>query len=125
MADLSLTCAGSANVTVKFEGLAPLNILRRTLIRTGGPLEADTIIDIIDPGTGWVVEGDDITFSTATDFVEQTQVFRGGQMQLTAEGAGDDNDIYFVSASGNLAFETVIQTNDVIQFWKFVAELCP
>ncbi len=116
MAELSLTCVASTAGSA-----APLNILRRILVRTAGPFEADTTVDIIAPGAGWIVVGDDITFASATEFVEQTQVFRNGQMQLTAEDASDDNDIYFVAASGNLAFETVIQTNDVIQFWKFVA----
>jgi len=117
MAELSLTCP----TTTAVAGGGAINVQRRILVRTGGPFGADTILDIITPGPGWDVSGDDVTFSGAVDFQEQTQVFRNGDLQLTGKSASDDNDVYFVAVSGSIAFETNIITNDVLQFWKFVA----
>lgn len=96
-----------------------MDIQRRILIRTGGAVPQDTVIDVLDPGEGWVVFGDETTFSGATDFTELTQVYRNGIHQLTGESASDDNDVYFVSASGSIAFEYNLVHNDVVQVWKF------
>jgi len=117
MAELTLSCPKS--VTSTAAEVSSVDVLRRILIRTGGKFDADTTLDIIDPGEGWVVFGDSITWSDSNEFVELTQLYRNGVIQLTASGAADDNDVYFVSASGNIAFEYKLQTNDVVQVWKF------
>ncbi len=115
MAELTLSCPKSAVSSTT----TSVNVQRRVLIRTGGCFEQNTVLDITNPGVGWVVLGDDVTFSGAEEFVELTQVYRNGQLQLTAESATDDNDVYFVSVSGNIAFEMNVQKNDVVQVWKY------
>ena len=63
--------------------------------------------------------GDEVTFSGASDFVELTQVYRGGQLLAAAETASDNLDVYFVATSGTIAFEDILHRNDVIQVWRF------
>lgn len=121
MAELNLTGGGPEAAAGGSGAGGPVNVQRRVLIRTAGHFDADTTLDILAPGPGWIVYGDVVTFSGATDFTEQTQVFRNGEMQLTGLSASDDNDVYFVSASGSIAFEYPIVTNDTLQIWKFVA----
>ncbi len=116
MAELSLSCPRAASSTASATGV---DVQRQILIRTGGCFEQNTVLDITDPGAGWVNLGDSVTFSGATDFTELTQVYRNGVIQLTAESATDNNDVYFVATSGSIAFEYNIQTNDVVQVWKF------
>ena len=116
MAELSLTVP---TVTSAGAGAAVVDISKRVLIRTGGSVERDTTIDIITPGGGWTTAGDEVTFANATEFDTQAQVFLNGILMFTAENAADDNDVYFVAASGQIAFETNIGTNDMIQIWKF------
>ena len=117
MAELSITCPVTTAVV---QGEAIADIRRRVLVRTGGNFGADTTLDIGAPGAGWAVFGDAVTFSGATDFVENTQVFRNGQIQLTGENASSNNDVYFVAPSGSIAFEYHLVENDIIQIWKFV-----
>jgi hypothetical protein len=95
--------------------------LRRVLQRTGGNVAADTPIDINVPGPGWVTSGVDVFFADSSEFVEEKQVFHNGVLQLSAEAAIDDNDVYFVSASGTIAFEYRLKTNDVVQVWGVTA----
>lgn len=118
MAELSLTCpptsstgGGGSGGTVEIDKLA--------LIRTGGPLSADTPLDINDPGSGWVSIGGPVLFSGPQEFVEQIQTFRNGVLQLPGESSGDDYDVYFVSASGTIAFENNVHKHDVVQVWHF------
>ncbi len=87
-------------------------------MRTGGCFEANTSVDINSPGPGWALLGVPVTFSGASEFTDETQVYRNGQLQLTAASASDDNDVYFVSTD-TIAFEMNVQTNDVVQVWKF------
>ncbi len=117
MAELSLSCPRSASSTAA--AATGVDVQRQILIRTGGCFEQNTVLDITAPGVGWANFGDSVTFSGATDFVELTQVFRNGVIQLTAESATDNNDVYFVATSGSIAFEYNVQTNDVVQVWKF------
>ena len=117
MAELSITCPVTTAV-VETGGFA--EVRRRVLVRTGGNFGANTTLDIGSPGAGWVAFGDAVTFSGATDFVENTQVFRNGVIQLTGENASSDNDLYFVAPSGSIAFEYHLVENDIIQIWKFV-----
>jgi len=117
MAELTLSCPQVVSSTAA--ATTGVDIQRRGLIRTTGNVAANTTIDITDPGEGWVVFGDSVTFSGSEDFTELTQIFRNGVIQLTAASSGDDNDVYFVSASGNIAFEHKLHTNDVVQVWKF------
>ncbi len=121
MAELNLTGGGPEAAAGAPGAGGPVNVQRRVLIRTAGSFDADTTLDILAPGLGWIVFGDEVTFSGAAEFTEQSQVFRNGVMQLTGLSASDDNDVYFVSASGSIAFEYPIITNDVVQIWKFVA----
>lgn len=116
MAELSLSCPRTASSTAAATGV---DVQRQILIRTGGCFEQNTVLDITTPGDGWANFGDSVTFSGATDFTELTQVYRNGVIQLTAESATDNNDVYFVATSGSIAFEYNIQTNDVVQVWKF------
>ena len=96
-----------------------LGLDRRVLVRTGGSFDANSPININSPGLGWSTQGVNVTFSGANDFTDTVQVFRNGQVQLTAATATADNDVYFVAVDDTLAFETSIQTNDVVQVWKF------
>lgn len=114
MARLSLTCRQVASTATG----GSIEVDKRVLVRTGGCFEANTSVDINSPGPGWTLLGVPVTFSGGTEFIEETQVFRNGQMQLTAASASDDNDVYFVSAD-TIAFEMNVQTNDVVQVWKF------
>jgi len=118
MARLSLTCR-QASTTAAGTGGGAIGIDRRVLIRTGGLFAANTAFDINNHGAGWSLLGVPVTFSGSDDFTNTSQVFRNGQMQLTAEAAIDNNDVYFVAVSGSIAFEMGVQTNDVVQVWKF------
>ena len=102
-------------------GIATVDIAKRVLIRTGGCVERDTTIDIITPGAGWTTAGDEVTFANATEFNDQVMVFENGVLMFTGENSAADNDVYFVAASGQIAFETELDENDVIQIWKFGA----
>jgi hypothetical protein len=95
--------------------------LRRVLQRTGGQLAADTPIDVNAPGPGWVTAGVDVLFADSSEFVEEIQVFHNGVLQLSAEASIDNNDVYFVAASGTIAFEFKIKLNDVVQVWGVTA----
>lgn len=94
-------------------------IQKRKLVRTGGQLAANTTVDLSDPDSGWNAFGDSIVFTDANEFVEDVSVFHNGVLQLPASGSGDDNDVYFVASPDQLAFEYLIQTNDIVQVWKF------
>ena len=100
-------------------GSAAGEIQKRKLIRTGSQLPANTTIDLSSPDAGWSVTGDNITYVSAGDFVEDVSVFYNGQLQLPGSGSGDDNDVYFVATPDQLAFEFIIQTNAVVQIWNF------
>jgi len=116
MAQLSLICR--RETTAAAAG-GPVEVDRRVLVRTGGRIAANTAIDINDPGPGWDLLGVPVTFPGFTEFKETAQVFRNGVIQLTGTSASNDNDVYFVSASGNIAFEYNLVRNDVVQVWKF------
>ena len=116
MAELNITCCPVSSTATDTTGV---DIQRRILIRTGGRIAQDTPIDILNPGPGWVVYGDETTFSGGSEFTELTQVYRNGVIQLTGESASDDNDVYFVAPSGSIAFEHHLVHNDVVQVWKF------
>lgn len=94
-------------------------IQKRKLVRTGGPVDQDTTVDLSTPGVGWNAFGDTIVFTDANDFVENVSVFYNGVLQLPASGSGDDNDVYMVSTPDSIAFEFDLKTNDIIQVWKF------
>lgn len=117
MAELSLTCPAP---TEQQSNNSNVSILRRVLVRAGHHLAANSSIDVNNPGSGWISSGDLISVSGSNDFVENTQVYRGGQLLLTGANASDNNDVYFVSANSIIAFEHPIVTNDIIQIWQFV-----
>jgi len=117
MAELSLTCPKST--TASAGAATGVDVLRRFLCRTGGQVPANTAIDINDPGVDWITIGDEVTFSGASDFVDLTQVYRGGQLLAAAQTASANLDVYFVAASGTIAFEDILHRNDVIQVWRF------
>jgi hypothetical protein len=118
MAQLSIRCCPSSSSSSGANATG-VDIQRLVLVRTGGHVDANTTIDITNPGTGWVTFGDPVTISGADEFTELTQVFRNGVIQLTAASASDNHDVYFVAASGSIAFEYKLHTNDVVQVWKF------
>lgn len=94
-------------------------IAKAKLIRTGGNFLADTTLDLSSLGAGWVLSGDSISWDDGTDFVENVSVFVNGMLQLPGIDSSADNDVYFVAAPSQLAFEYNIRKNDVIQIWKF------
>jgi len=115
MAELGFSCPAT---TGNSGGGGSVNINNRTLIRTGGPLAKDEPISFNSPGAEWASSGDVITFSGASDFVDNTQFFRNGQLILPGANASADNDVYFVSNT-SFAFEFPILKNDIIQIWQF------
>ena len=116
MAELTWSAPSTASSTAAATGV---DVQKRVLIRTGGPFAQNTVLDTLDPGAGWLVSGDAVTFSGSSEFTELTQVYLNGIQQLTGSSASDDNDTYFVAASGSIAFEMDLQPNDILQFWKF------
>lgn len=91
------------------------------LIRTGGSLSSNSTVDLSTPGADWTFSGDTITWVDGTDFVENVSTFVNGILQLPGIDSNADNDVYFVAAPDQLAFEFDIKKNDVIQIWKFPA----
>jgi hypothetical protein len=79
----------------------------------------NTTINLDSPGAGWTVYGDDITFTTSGTFVEAGRVFTNGILQLLGHEDAADNDVYWVAANYDVAFEYKLKTNDVIQVYKF------
>jgi hypothetical protein len=94
-------------------------VKRRVLIRTGGQVMENTTINLDSPGAGWTVYGDDIIFATSGTFVEAGRVFTNGILQLLGHEDAADNDVYWVAANYDVAFEYKLKTNDVIQVYKF------
>jgi len=91
---------------------------RQVLVRTGGQLAANTTIDLSSPDSGWTSTGDVVSWTTVDHFIDQTQIYLNGILQLTASGAGDDNDVYFVGTPDTFAFEFIIKENDIVQVWQ-------
>jgi len=91
---------------------------RQVLVRTGGQLAANTTIDLSAPDSGWTSTGDVVSWVSVDHFIDQTQVYLNGILQLTASGAGDDNDVYFISNPDGFAFEFIIKENDIVQVWQ-------
>lgn len=101
-------------VTSGTGGGAPI---RRVLCRTGGQVPANTPIDINNPGPGWETAGVDVFFADGTEFAEEHRTYLNGMIQFASPSAVDDNDVYFVAASGTIAFESRLKKNDVVQVW--------
>ena len=91
---------------------------RQVLIRTGSQLPADTTITLSSPDSGWTSTGDVVSWVSVDHFIDQTQIYLNGVLQLTASGAGDDNDVYFVATPGQFACEFIVKENDIIQVWS-------
>ncbi len=113
MAELGITCPAPTTSA----GTGTIELDKRSLLRTGGCFEADTPLSLNSPGAGWQVSGDLLTYSGATEFVNTSQVFHNGDLLQTATSSGTGCDVYFVSASGTIAFEYRIKINDVVQVW--------
>jgi len=119
MAELGITCPVSSTASA---GSGTIELDKRSLLRTGGCFEADTPLSLESPGPGWAVSGDLITYSGSAEFTGTSQVFYNGDLLQTAASSGTGCDVYFVSASGSeIAFGFNIDTNDIIQVWKFAA----
>ncbi len=116
MAELGFSCPSSSS-TVTSSGVS---VDKVSLVRSGGTFPANTALDINNPGAGWTAVGNSVFF-TAAEFVEVTQVYRNGVLQLPGIDAAADNDVYFVAASGTLAFEYDVTTFDVLQIWNFTS----
>ena len=121
MADLGFTCSVATVAGGGGGGGGTTDALRRTLIRTGEVFASNTPLDINSPGPGWVTAGVDVLFANSAEFVNKIQVFHNGAIQLTATSASTNNDVYFVTASGTVAFEYEIRLNDVVQIWGVIA----
>lgn len=118
MAELGITCPVSSTAS----GSGTIELDKRGLLRTGGCFEADTPLSLENPGPGWTVSGDLITYSGGAEFTGTSQVFHNGDLLQTAAASGTGCDVYFVSASGSeIAFGFNIDMNDIIQVWKFAA----
>jgi len=117
MAELSITCP--SQTTGNTGGGGAIGIEKISLIRIGGCFEANTPFDINNPGLDWAVFGGPVLISGSQEFVEQIQTYKNGILQLPGESSSDDFDVYFVSASGTIAFESNIQTHDVVQVWHY------
>lgn len=94
-------------------------VQKRVLIRTGGSVTENTTIDIDSPGAGWTVFGDDILLTSSGVFVEAAKVYTNGILQLLGPDDAANNDVYWVAANYDIAFEYKIKKNDVIQIYKF------
>lgn len=107
---------------VTVSGSAAGEIAKQRHIRDGGQVAQDTTIDLSDliaGAAGWTSEGDTVTWTDATDFVENVSVFVNGVLMLNGTGPGDDRDVYHVGTPDQLAFEFKIKRNDILQIWKF------
>ncbi len=116
MAELGFSCPS----TTSTGAAAGVEVGKVSLVRTGGTFAANTPLDINDPGSGWTATGNSVFFS-ASEFVEVTQVYRNGILQLPGLDSSADNDVYFVAASGTMAFEYDVTPFDVLQIWNFTA----
>lgn len=96
-------------------------VQKRVLIRTGGQVPENTTINIETPGSGWTVGGDTIQLTSSGVFIEDGRVFTNGILQLLGPDNAANNDVYWVAANFDIAFEYKIKTNDVIQIYKFPA----
>lgn len=94
-------------------------IQKRVLIRTGGQVAENTTIDISTPGAGWTAGGDDIQLAASGTFIEATRVYTNGILQLLGPDNDSNNDVYWVGANYDIAFEYKIKKNDVIQIYKY------
>ena len=94
-------------------------VQKRVLIRTGGQVPENTTIDINAPGAGWTVGGDDIQLTSSGVFVEASKLYTNGVLQLLGPDDAANNDVYWVAANYDIAFEYKIRKNDVIQIYKF------
>ncbi|KKN19212.1 hypothetical protein LCGC14_0948080 [marine sediment metagenome] len=116
MAELGITCPPASSTAT---GAGNLDLEKLSLIRTGGRFDKNTTLDINNPGAGWTSIGGPIVISGATAFVEQVQTFRNGLIQLPGENSSFDYDVYFIAASGSIAFESDLYEQDIIQVWNF------
>jgi hypothetical protein len=110
--------AGLATVSGSLTG----EIAKQRHIRTGGQVGADTTLDLSDliaGQAGWTSEGDTLTWTSATDFVENVSVFVNGVLQLPGENIGAGRDVYHIGTPDQMAFSYKIRSNDVIQIWQF------
>lgn len=120
MAELGITCPISTATGGGGVG-GGVDVDHLSLLRTGKRFLKNTTLDLNSPGAGWITAGGPVTISGAQQFVDQTQVYRNGVLQLPGIDDTSDNDVYFVSNFSNIAFEMDIRTSDVIQVWHFAA----
>jgi len=106
-------CIATGTITAANE------VQKRVLIRTGGNITENTTIDIDTPGAGWTVYGDDVQFAASGTLLEAGKVYTNGILQLLGPDSVADNDVYWVSANYDIAFEYKIRKNDIIQIYKF------
>lgn len=108
------------NLCVATGTIAAANeVQKRVLIRTGGQVPENTTISIDAPGAGWTVYGDDIQLTSSGTFIEASKVYTNGILQLLGPDDASNNDVYWVAANYDIAFEYKIKQNDVIQIYKF------
>ena len=119
MAELGITCPVSSTAGGGGVG-GGVDVDKLSLVRTGNKFDANTPLDINNPGAGWTSIGGPVFFS-ASDFMNTTQVYRNGAIQLPGIDSSADNDVYFVSGSGVIAFEYNVKNLDVLQIWGFTA----
>lgn len=110
--------AGLSTVSGSLTG----EIAKQRHIRTGGQVAEDTTLDLSDliaGQAGWTSEGDALSWTSSTDFVENISVFVNGVLMLPGENIAADRDVYFIGTPDQMAFSFRIRKNDVIQVWQF------
>lgn len=93
-------------------------VQKRVLIRTGGNIVENTTVDINSPGAGWTVGGDDVQLTSSGVFIDAVKIYTNGVLQLLGPDDAANNDVYWVAANYDIAFEYRIKKNDVIQIYK-------
>jgi hypothetical protein len=102
--------------------VAPTEITKQRHVRVNSHLDADTTIDLSDLLAGdpnWISEGDTITWSNATDFVENVSVFVNGVLMHPGQDSLAQSDVYFVGTPDQMAFGFKIKKGETMQVWKF------
>lgn len=111
-----------ASLVIISGSITPSEISKQTHIRINGNLDADTAIDLSDLIAGdpnWTSTGDSITWSSASDFVENVSVFVNGTLMLPGVDINANLDVYFVGTPDQLAFGFKIKKNESLQIWRF------
>ncbi|MBD3260972.1 MAG: hypothetical protein GF334_04720 [Candidatus Altiarchaeales archaeon] len=96
------------------------DILRRVLVRLDGTVNPGTVIDINNPGPGWAVSGDEITFVDANEFQKRIVIYWNGNLTNLGLTGGSD-DLYPVidsTSNSKVILEFPLRKHEILQFMK-------